>query len=91
MEARPFKLTLRIKKLKWMLEKTAFASLIADICISAITLVTLKVGAKYTVGVLFIVNYILTAIVVIALILMAYIASLQHYTSIKKILRLFKL
>jgi len=74
-----------------MLEKTAFASLIADICISVITVVTLKVGAKYTVGILFVVNYILTAIVVIALVLMAYIAMLQHYTKVQKVIRLFKL
>lgn len=82
--------TLRIKKLKKALERTAFASLIADICISAITLISLKVGKSYTVGILFVFNYILTVIVAVSLVLMAYILILSHGNKISKIISLFR-
>jgi formate hydrogenlyase subunit 3/multisubunit Na+/H+ antiporter MnhD subunit len=80
----------RIGKLKKALERTAFASLIADICITAITLISLEIGKSYTIGILFIFNYILTIIVAVSLILMAYIAILSHSHRISKIIGLFK-
>ena len=77
-------------KLKKALERTAFASLIADICITAITLISLKVGKSYTIGILFIFNYVLAIIVSVSLILMAYIAILSHGHKISKIIGLFR-
>lgn len=80
----------RIRRLKKALERTAFASLIADICISTITLVSLEVGTSYTIGVLFIVNYILAVIVAVSLVLMAYIAVLSHGRRIARLVRAFR-
>lgn len=80
----------RIKRLNKALERTAFASLIADICISAVTVISLKIGEKYTIGIIFILNYILTAIVVIALILMALIAIFSHYGKFSRIMSVFR-
>lgn len=88
--AKPNRHLYKIGKLKKALERTAFASLIADICISAITLISLKVGKSYTIGILFIFNYILAVIVAVSLILMAYILLLSHTHKISKIIRLFK-
>lgn len=88
--SRPNRHFFKIKRLKKALERTAFASLIADICITAITLVSLKVGKSYTIGILFIFNYILTVIVAVSLILMAYITLLTHSHKISKIISLFR-
>lgn len=81
---------IKMKKLRKALERTAFASLIADICISIITLISLKVGKSYTVGILFLFNYILTVIVAVSLILMAYIVILSHGHKISRILGFFR-
>ncbi|HIH50653.1 MAG: hypothetical protein ABSE71_04590 [Candidatus Micrarchaeaceae archaeon] len=88
--ARPNRHFFKIKRLKKALEKTAFASLIADIGISAITLISLKIGTSYTIGILFVINYILAVIVAVSLVLMAYIAILSHGHKLSKIVRLFR-
>lgn len=80
---------IRIKKLKKALEITAFASLIADICISLLTLTSLYVGKSKIVGILFVFNYILVVIVVASLILIAGILISSHYHKLSKIISLF--
>jgi len=80
----------RIQKLKKALGVTAFVSLIADICISAITLISLKVDKSLLIGILFVFNYILTAIVIIALIFMLLILIISHYHRLSKIISLFR-
>ncbi len=77
-------------KLKKALGRTAFASLIADIAISAVTVISLKTGQAYTIGIIFILNYILTAIVVVALVLMFLIAILTQRRKISKAFLLFR-
>ncbi|MDE1869669.1 MAG: hypothetical protein KGH71_01630 [Candidatus Micrarchaeota archaeon] len=81
---------LRIRKLQKALERTAFASLIADIGISALTLFSLGFDSPYTIDALFVINYIFTIIVIVALILMAYIGFLTHSHKISRILELFR-
>jgi hypothetical protein len=49
-----------------------------------------KMGKSYTIGILFIFNYILTIIVAVSLILMAYIAILSHSHKVSKITSLFR-
>lgn len=68
----------------------AFISLIADIAISFVTLLSLKIGQSYTVGTLFVINYILTGIVAISLVLIFSIAILSHSDRILKILSFFR-
>jgi formate hydrogenlyase subunit 3/multisubunit Na+/H+ antiporter MnhD subunit len=80
-----------ISKLKDALAKTAFASLIADICISTLTLLSLKIGKSYTLSILFFVNYILTGIVIIALLLMVAIFILANKDKVDRVIFTFKL
>ena len=80
---------MKIETLRNALEKTAFASLIADICIAIITLASPAIGKQHAVDLLFIINYILTAIVGVALALMAYIAILTHHRKLSSITRFF--
>ena len=88
--SRPSRHFMRIRRLKDYLGKVAFASLIADICISATTVISLWIGQKYTIGILFVFNYILTIIVATSLLLMAYIAVLSNSQGIDRILRMFR-
>ena len=81
--------SVKTKKLLKALEKTAFASLIADIFISAITLASPFIGKQSAVDLLFVINYILTVIVIVALALMAYIAALSHRHKLSGITGLF--
>ncbi|MDE1850896.1 MAG: hypothetical protein KGH71_06260 [Candidatus Micrarchaeota archaeon] len=80
----------KVRRLKKALERTAFASLVADIFISALTVFSLGVDTPYTIDVLFVVNYILTIIVVVALALMGYIAVLTHSHRIARVIELFR-
>lgn len=68
----------RVQQLKKTLERVAFASLMVDIAISITTLASLWLGQRVTVGILFIINYILTIIVAISLALMFLIGYLLH-------------
>ncbi len=79
----------RIKRLKRTLERVALLSLVVDIAISATTVTSLFVGQSYTVGVIFILNYILTIVVVISLILIGSIVVLSHYHRIPRALSVF--
>jgi hypothetical protein len=79
-----------ITKLKKALERMAFVSLIADIAISTVTLISLRIGQSYTVGILFVINYILTIIVAISLILIFSIAILSHHEKLLKAFSFFR-
>ncbi len=87
---RKFRHIVMIKRLRGLLDKVAFVSLIADICISTITLLSIDIGRARTVDILFLFNYALTAIVVVSIVLMAYIAVLMHYDKLWGVLRLFR-
>lgn len=65
----------------------AFISLFADIAISTITVLSLKFGELYFVGLLFIINYLLTVIVVISLIFIFGVFFFSHY---RKVVRAFE-
>ena len=80
----------KIRRLNKALEKVAFASLIADMCIAAVTVASLKVGVQATVGIVFILNYILTAIVIFAIVLFVAVGWLMHYNRISKVISLFR-
>jgi uncharacterized membrane protein len=70
----------RIKSLKKIVERVAFISLIADIAIATVTLVSLNTGRSgITLETIFLLNYILTAIVIIAVILFVSIFLLSYY------------
>ncbi len=74
-----FRSVKRVQKLKKLLERIAFASLFVDICVSVVTLISLNVGRAYTVGILFILSYILTIIVILSLVVFAAILLVSHY------------
>lgn len=81
---------IKVKRLKKALSIMAFISLIADIAISTVTLISLRIGESYTISILFVINYILTVIVAISLILIFCIAILSHSARILKILYFFR-
>ena len=78
-----------LKRLERALTLTAYASLVADIAISAVTVISLRVGQQYTIGAIFVLNYILTCIVVVALLVMAALAVVKHRKRLSWILRFF--
>ncbi len=83
----------RLKKVQFLkktLERVAFASLVADIAISITTLASLWLGQAYTVGVLFVINYILIVIVAISLALMFSIGYLLHSHRLGWIIHFFR-
>ncbi|MDE1860309.1 MAG: hypothetical protein KGH72_01175 [Candidatus Micrarchaeota archaeon] len=54
----------KAKNLKKLLEIIAYASIIIDICISVVTLISLKIGREYTAGIISLLGYVLTGIVI---------------------------
>lgn len=68
----------RVRRLKKRLEQIALLSLVVDIAISATTVASLAMGQAYTVGIIFILNYVLTIVVIVSLALIAMIAWLSH-------------
>jgi hypothetical protein len=72
----------RVKRLKKWLERIAFASLFVDICISIVTLVSINLGRAYTTSVIYLLNYVLTAIVALSITVFAAIFMLSHYDGI---------
>ncbi len=79
------KAKIHIKKLKRWLEILAFLSLIADTAISILTFVSLKFGEKYTLKILFLVNYILSGIVVASLACFILLGIFLHYDKLLKL------
>ena len=75
-----------IKKLKRWLEILAFLSLIADTAISILTFISLKFGEKYTLKILFLVNYVLSGIVVASLVCFILLGVLMHYDKFLKLI-----
>jgi hypothetical protein len=70
----------RVKKIKRAIEKVAFISLIADIAIAITTIISLNTGHDgITIETIFILNYLLTVIVIIAVVLFAALFLLIHY------------
>jgi len=80
----------KVKKLKKLLENIAYASLIVDICISIVTLASLNLGRDYTTSVIFLLNYVLTTIVIVSLVVFVAIFMLSHYDKIAEKLSLTK-
>ena len=79
----------RTARLKRVLEKIAFASLFVDICISIITLISINYGrVVYTVDAIYLLDYVLTAIVVLSVIVFAAIFLFSHYDKIMNTLLL---
>ncbi len=72
----------RVERLKRWLGRIAYASLVVDICISIATLVSLNIGRNSTVGFIFILNYVLTAIVILSITVFVAILLLSHYDRI---------
>ena len=82
----PKKAKTHIKNLKRWLEILAFLSLIADTAISILTFISLKFGEKYTLNVLFLVNYILSGIVVASLVCFILLGIFMHYGKLLKLI-----
>jgi uncharacterized protein HemY len=72
----------RVRRLKKLLERIALVSLFFDTCISIATLISLNVGRQYTTGAIYILNYILTAIVILSVIVFAAILLFSRYDRI---------
>jgi uncharacterized protein HemY len=72
----------RVRRLKKLLERIALVSLFLDTCISIATLISLNVGRQYTTSAIYILNYILTAIVILSVIVFAAILLFSRYDRI---------
>lgn len=79
----------RIARLKRLFERIAFASLFVDICISVVTLISINYrGVVYTMDAIYLLNYVLTAVVILSIIVFAAIFMLSHYDRITNALLL---
>lgn len=75
----------RVQKAKKALEMIAYLSLAVDILISAATLISLRTESFQNVlGIIQLLSYSLTAIVIVSLMLMAEIILLAHYQNISE-------
>ncbi|MGC8776655.1 MAG: hypothetical protein ACP5P2_01775 [Candidatus Micrarchaeia archaeon] len=72
----------RIKKIKKMLEYIAYGSLALDVGIAIVTLVSVHYYAKEISTILTFLNYGLTAVVLVSLILFLALLFLSHYEKI---------
>jgi hypothetical protein len=69
----------RAEKLKKLLERVAFASLIVDISIAIVTLISINFAKLNLLQLQLILNYVLTFIVIIAVGLFAILLAISHY------------
>ncbi len=69
-------------RLRRLLEEIAMASLFADAAVSVATLVYLKSGQESIGAIITLLNYVLTAIVVISAVIFTVVLMLKHYDSI---------
>jgi len=72
----------RIERLKKIFERIAYMSLIVDIAIAIVTLISLNYSRTSLTGVIFLLNYVLTAIVIISISVFVAILLLSHYDKI---------
>ena len=75
-----------IKRLKHSLRFLAFLSLIADTAISILTFLSFEIGKKNTINLLFMVNYILSGIVVVSVALFIALGIIYHYEKVMKLM-----
>ncbi len=76
-----------IKRLKHSLQILAFLSLIADTAISILTFISLEIGKKYVIDMLFMVNYVLSGIVIASVALFITLGIVYHYEKVLKLMR----
>lgn len=72
----------RIERLKKIFERVAYASLIVDIAIAIVTLISLNASRTNLTTVIFLLNYVLTAIVLISVSVFVAILLFSHYDKI---------
>jgi hypothetical protein len=72
----------RAERLKKLLERVAFASLIVDISIAVVTLISINFAKLNLLQLQLILNYVLTFIVIIAVGLFAILIAISHYENL---------
>jgi hypothetical protein len=76
-----------LKRIRTLLDRVAYASLMLDIIISIITIASVNIYAKQNLSfVLSIVDYALTGVVIISVLLFAMILLLSHYDRLLEML-----
>lgn len=76
-----------MKRIRTLLDRVAYASLMLDIIISIITIASVNIYAKQNLSfVLSIVDYALTGVVIISVLLFAMILLLSHYERLLEML-----
>ncbi|MCL5007673.1 MAG: hypothetical protein M1562_00245 [Candidatus Marsarchaeota archaeon] len=76
-----------MKRIRTLLDRVAYASLMLDIIISIITIASVNIYAKQNLSfVLSIVDYALTGVVIISVLLFAMILLLSHYDRLLEML-----
>jgi len=82
---------IKVERLKKSLEKVAFISLFFDIAIAVVTLVTLNTGKlQITDALITLLNYALTIIVIVSVVIFAAILTIKHYQDVEEIILLRK-